>query len=328
MKVLITGGTGFLGSGIVRRLLERGDAVRVLARHRVEIPNAADVEFVQADIQDATKVAAACQGVDAVIHTAAREGIEPFRKPFYQTNVVGTLNVLEGCRAAGVSRLVATSSPSVIDAGKPIEGVDETYPYPKKHLSCYAASKRIAEEMVLKANSPDLMTCAIRPRLIWGPGDLQLIPRVIARAKKGKLRQIGDGTNMIDFTYIENAVDAHLLALDALRPGSPVPGSAYFISQGEPVNCWDWLNRVLEMVGLPPVKKRLSFKFAYWVGALSELYFFLGGRGREPILTRFLATQLAYSHWYNIDKARRELKYEPKVSTEEGVGKLRLWLNG
>ena len=328
MKVLVTGGTGFLGSHIVKRLLDRGDDVRFVARHRTASVEQTGVEFIKADICDSEKIASACRGVDAVIHTAAHEGVEPKRATFLKTNVFGTNSVLEGCRRGGVKYLIATSSPSVVDGGESLEGVDETCPYPKKTLSFYAKTKRIAEELVLGANSVSLRTCAIRPRLIWGPGDKQLIPRIIEKARKGQLCQIGSGDNLLDITYVENAADAHVLALDAIKTNPAVPGNAYFISQGEPVNCWNWLNKILGMVGIPSIKKQVSFKKAYRLGALFEAIYAVFRSGIEPPITRFLATQLAHSYWFNIDKARRDLKYVPRVSTEEGERRLKTWLNG
>lgn len=327
MRVLVTGGTGFLGSHIVKRLLDRGDDVRILARHRTEFVEQMDTEFIMADICDVEKVADACRDVDAVIHTAAHEGVELKYETFLKTNVHGTKSVVEGCRRAGVRYLIATSSPSVVDPGKSLEGADETCPYPKKSLSHYAKTKRIAEEIVLGANSLSLLTCAIRPRLIWGPGDKQLIPRIIEKSRKGHLYQIGDGDNLLDITYVENAADAHILALNALQVNPvAVQGNAYFISQGEPVNCWSWVNKILNMVGIPSVKKKLSFKKAYCLGAFFEGFYTIFRPSSEPPITRFLATQLSQSYWFNIDKARRDLKYCPKVSTEEGEQRLMLWL--
>ena len=327
MKVLVTGGTGFLGSHIVRRLLDRGDDVRVVARHRTEFVEQTGIDFTMADICDVEKIAVACRDVDAVIHTAAHEGAELKYETFLKTNVYGTKSVVEGCRRAGVRFLIATSSPSVVDPGESLEGVDETCPYPKKSLSYYAKTKRIAEEIVLRANSPSLLTCAIRPRLIWGPGDKQLIPRIIARARRGHLYQIGKGDNLLDITYVENAADAHLLALNALQANpAAVQGNAYFISQGEPVNCWSWVNKVLNMAGIPSVKKTLSFKKAYCLGALFEGVYAIFRPNAEPPITRFLATQLSQSYWFNIEKARRDLKYQPQVSTEEGEKRLMTWL--
>lgn len=327
IKVLVTGGTGFLGSHIALRLLERGDAVRILARRKTPFAENGSVEFVQGDVADFDTVRKACRGVDAVIHTAAKEGVEPNKRPFFQTNVQGTRNLLDACRAEGVPRFVFTSSPSAVDGGVPLEGADETLPYPCRSLSTYALTKRLAEEMVLGANSASFLTCAIRPRLIWGPGDRQLIPRVIEKARKGTLRQVGDGANLIDTTFIDNAAEAHLLALDALAPGSPVPGNAYFISQGEPVDCWEWINRILEMAGLPPVRKRLSFRCAYRFGALLEWGYALCCPNTEPPMTRFLATQLAQSYWFSIEKARRDLNYVPRVTLAEGAERLRAWLS-
>ena len=330
MKVLVTGGTGFLGLYIVERLLARGETVRILARHSTPEIERPEIEFCQGDIRDRGAVLAACRGMDVVIHTAALAGIELRYEPFYQTNVVGTQNILTGCRQGGVQRLIFTSSPSVVDEGKPLEGIDETFPYPKRQLSYYSKSKGLAERLVLQANGSPLetpyegvlRTCAIRPRLIWGPRDRQLIPRLVEKARKGELIRIGNGKNRLDMTYVENAADAHLQVMDALAADKPVAGNVYFISQGEPINCWEWIDRILVMVGFPPVKKRMSYRTAYGVGFVYEMIYRLFRISGEPPMTRFLATQLAQSYWFDVSKARRDFGYSPAVSTEEGIRRL------
>jgi nucleoside-diphosphate-sugar epimerase len=185
-----------------------------------------------------------------------------------------------------------------------------------------AASPR-AEQCVLAANgSGGLLTCALRPHLIWGPRDPHLVPRLVARARTGRLRRIGDGTNRIDTVYVENAATAHLQAADTLLPGSPVAGRAYFLSQGEPVNCWDWINQLLALAGLPPVDKATSPRTAWWLGALMELAWTLFPLRGEPPMTRFLAVQMSTSHFYDISRARRDFGYEPKIPTAEGMRRL------
>lgn len=330
MNVLVTGGTGFLGLYIVERLLARGESVRILARHSIREVERPEIDFFQGDVRNRQDVLAACREIDVVIHTAALTGIDPCYRPFYQTNVIGTKNVLAGCRKEGVRRLIFTSSPSVIDEGKPLEGVDETSPYPKRQLSYYAKTKGLAERLVLEADgspleSPHegvLRTCAIRPRLIWGPRDRQLIPRLVEKARKRGLVRIGDGKNRLDMTYVENAADAHLLVMDALASEKPVAGKAYFISQGEPINCWEWIDRILVMVGFPPVQKRISYRTAYWIGFAYEMIYRLFRIRGEPPLTRFLTTQLAQSYWFDLSAARRDFGYSPNVSTEEGIRRL------
>jgi nucleoside-diphosphate-sugar epimerase len=323
MRALVTGGGGFLGGTVVRFLRDRGDNVRSFSRQRYP---ALDVEQFQGDLADAAAVDRAVAGCDVVFHVAAKAGIWGPADEYYRTNVVGTDNVIAACRKHGVGRLVFTSSPSVVTTGRDIAGGDESLPYPKRYLAAYPRSKAEAERLVLHANAPDLATISLRPHIVWGPGDNHLIPRLIARARIGKLRQVGDGTNRVDVTYIDNAAAAHLLAADQLSPGSPIAGRAYFISQGEPVLVWPFINRILGLAGLPPVKRRVPLAAACVAGALIEATCHLFGRTDEPRLTRFLAVQLGTSHWFDISAARRDLGYEPAVSTEDGLRRLSEWI--
>jgi 2-alkyl-3-oxoalkanoate reductase len=327
VKALVTGAGGFLGRYLVEQLVSRGDSVRGLSRRAYDELDLLGVESVQADIRDARAVHAAVGGMDVVYHTAAVPGVWGSWELFHSINVQGTENVIAACQAAGVRKLVFTSSPSVTFSGRDQCGVDESEPYPRQWLCHYPHTKALAEQAILAANgSRGLLTCALRPHLIWGPRDPHLVPRLIARARRGRLRQVGDGTNMIDMVYVENAASAHLLAADALTDGSPVAGHAYFISQGEPVPCWDWINAILGLAGLPPVRRRISAAGAYRVGAVLEATYRLLRISHEPAMTRFLATQLATSHYFNIERARRDLRYQPFVSTGEGMGRLGAWL--
>ncbi|MBI5814820.1 MAG: NAD-dependent epimerase/dehydratase family protein [Nitrospinae bacterium] len=329
MKTLVTGGGGFLGRYIVEKLVARGDEVISLSRNHHPELDALGVRSVICGVEDREKVVAACEGVDAVFHVAAKVGVGGGWNDFYETNVNGTRNVIHACRKNGVKRLVFTSSPSVVFDGRPHEGIDETYPYPEKFLAHYPHTKSIAERDVLEANGQrGLLTCALRPHLVWGPRDTNLIPRLLKRSESGRLRIIGDGTNMIDTVYVENAADAHIAAVDKLSEGSPVCGSAYFITQGQPVNCWEWINRLLVKLGRPPVTKKVSFNTAYAAGAALEAVYYVLGINAEPPMTRFLAMQLAMSHYFSIDKARKELGYNPAVSAEEGLERLAEWMRG
>ncbi len=266
---------------------------------------------------------AACQGIDAVFHVGGMAGMSDPWKRFYEVNALGTRHIVEGCLAHGVGRLVYTSSPSVIFDGRSQEGIDESAPYPRRWLCHYAHSKALAEQHVLAANGKNgLLTCALRPHLIWGPRDRHLIPGLLERARNGRLWRIGDGRNLIDTVYVENAAAAHWLAADALRPGSAVAGRAYFISQGEPVNCWAWIDAILALAGLPPVDKSLSRRGAWTIGVAYEAaYWLLQCRG-EPPISRFLAAELATSHYFDISRARRDFGYEPKISIAEGMRRL------
>lgn len=328
MKVAVTGANGFLGREVVRQLRARGDQVIAVTRRP-------DPEFAQggvenrlADLRDAAKTAAALQGADAVIHTAAVAGIWGPWKHYYESNTLGTQNVLDACGAHQIPRLVFSSSPSVTFAADDQCNLAEDAPYASQWLCGYPRSKALAEQAVLAANEDDkLLTCALRPHLIWGPGDQHLIPRLIARARAGKLVQVGDGENLIDTIYIENAAEAHLLALDRLSPSSPVCGKAYFLSQGEPVNCWKWIGDILALVGLEPPKRKISFDVAWRAGALLETVHRLLPSSWEPRMTRFLAAQLAKSHYFDISAARRDFGYTPRISIEEGMRRLGAWLS-
>lgn len=319
MKTLVTGGGGFLGQYIVEQLLERGDEVQSLARGRYEPLDELGVTQFEGDIQDPSIVNRACAGADVVFHVAAIAGIWGPWETFYGINTQGTLNVIEACRQQGVGKLVYCSSPSVIFDAADQKGVDETVAYPTKWLCHYPHTKALGEQAVLKANSQELMTCALRPHLIWGPRDQHLIPRLIDRARSGKLRIVGDGTNLVDNVYVENAAQAHLQAADAMTSGSPVCGSAYFISQGAPVNCWDWINDILQRVGQKKVDRRISFRMAWGIGRLLEGVYGLFGWKEEPRMTRFLAAQLATSHYYRIDRAISDFGYKPLVGHEEAM---------
>jgi len=323
MHALVTGAGGFLGRYIVDRLVARGDKVRTFCRGDHPALNRPGVEALRGDVTDPAATIEACRGMDVVFHTAGVAGIWGPWRPYYEINTLGTRNVVQGCRVHRIARLIFTSSPSVVFDGNPQEGIDESAPYPRRWLCHYAHTKALAEQYVLAANGRDgLNTCALRPHLIWGPSDPHLRPRLVARARSGRLRQVGDGANLIDTVYVENAAEAHLLAADALAPGSPVAGRVYFITQGQPVNCWQWINRLLALDGLPPISRSVSLAAAWRCGALIEWTYRLLGIEREPPMTRFLASQLGTSHYFSIDRARRDFGYVPTVSTEEGLRRM------
>ena len=334
MRALVTGGGGFLGRFLVEQLVARGDTVRAFSRQRYPELDALRVESHTGDLQDAVAVARACEQIDVVFHAAAIPGIWGPWTLFHGVNTLGTRNVIEGCRRHGVKRLVFTSSPSVVFDGHDHVGGDESLPYAQRFLCHYPHSKALAEQAVLAANERHgLRTCALRPHLIWGPRDTQLIPRLIARARSGQLRRVGDGTNLVSMVHVENAAHAHLLAADALRrPDSPVAGQAYFINEPDPVNLWDWINKLLAEAGLPPVAKHISTRAATVVGGVLEAIYGTFGLRAEPRMTRFLAAQLSRSHWYRIDKARRDFGFAPLVSVAEGLRQLqpelRRWAAG
>jgi len=328
MKALVTGGGGFLGGAIVRLLRERGDCVVSLSRGSYPELERLGVEQVNGDLGDREAVVRAAAGCDIVFHVAAKAGIWGDYADFYRANVTGTENVIAACRENGITRLVHTSSPSVVFDGRDVEGGNESLPYPSRYEAHYPRTKAIAERIVLAADSTELATTALRPHLIWGPGDNHLVPRIIAKARAGRLRRIGSRPCLVDTVYVDNAARAHLQAADRLSAGSPPAGRAYFISNGEPIPLWEMVNRILAAAGLPAVERSVSPKVAYAAGVICEALWGALRLPGEPPVTRFVAHELATAHWFDIGAARRDLGYEPEISIDEGLIRLREWLSG
>ena len=318
MKILVTGGGGFVGGYVIERLLARGYAVRSIGRSSQPQLEAQGVEVVCGDLTDVAAVSAACEGVDAVFHVAARAGVWGSWESYYQPNVIGTRNVVAACQQQGVGRLIYTSTPSVVFTGQPIRGGDESLPYGKNWLCHYAHTKAIAEAEALAADSESLKIVALRPHLIFGPGDPHLLPRVIESVQAGRLKIIGDGKSRVDVSYVGNVADAHLDAFDALAAGTGA-GQAYFISQGESVELWPWVNSILEGLGHAPLTKRVPLPVAYAVGALCEGLWKVLGRRNEPPITRFVAVELAKDHYFDISAARRDLGYLANTPMAEAL---------
>jgi nucleoside-diphosphate-sugar epimerase len=323
-KILVTGGGGFLGKAIVKRLVERGDRVHSFSRGRYAAPDKLGVAQIQGDLADAEAVSAACEGAAVVFHTAAKAGIWGPREAFYRANVTGTENVIAACKQQGVARLIYTSSPSVVFDDGDMEGADESAPYPARFHAPYPETKAKAEQLVRAAASNTLATLCLRPHLIWGPEDPHILPGILARAKR--LKRVGDGTNRVDTIYIDNAAEAHLLADTALAANRDLSGRVYFISNDAPIPLWEMVDHFLVAGGLPKVQGSVSPKTAYRVGAVFEtLYRWLGIKS-EPPMTRWAARELATSHWFDISAAKRDLGYVPGISIEEGLARLRTWL--
>lgn len=325
MKVLVTGGGGFLGGAIVQALLDRGDEVRSLARG--EYPELAKLgaETVRGDIADAEAVASAAEGCDLVFHVAARVGAAGAYEDFHATNVVGTQNVIDACRAHGVSNLVYTSTPSVVFGQGDLEGVDESAPYADVYEAFYPQTKAEAERLVLSSNGEGLRTVSIRPHIVWGPGDTSLLPRLLERAPR--LRRITGPAKKTDVTFIEDAVRAHLLAATGLA-SSPekVSGKAYFVSTGEPIEIWTFINRVLEAAGRPGITKTAPASVALAAGWVFEKIHAMTGASGEPRLSRWIVRELTHSHWFDISAAGRDIGYTPSVTIDEGMRRLTQWV--
>ena len=319
MKVLVTGGGGFVGKNLVRRLLQNGEQVVSFGRQAQPELQREGAEVIRGDLRDFSGVSSAIRGCEVVYHTAALAGVWGTAKDYESINIDGTDNVIRACLENGVGRLVFTSSPSVIFDGHSHLMAEESKSYPEQWLCHYQRTKAIAEQRVLSAHRLGVLsTCSLRPHLIFGAGDPHLVPRLLDRARKGRLRQVGNGQNWVDMVHVQNVVDAHLLADQALRQGR-AGGQAYFITNGEPVQLWSWIRDLLQEFGLTLPHRRVSESLAYGIGAGLEGLYKMARLKSEPPMTRFVARQLATSHTYSIEKAKRELGYNPKISMQQGT---------
>jgi len=326
-KALVTGGGGFLGSNIVHMLLDKGLTVRTLQRSDNAELRTLGVKIIRGDISNQTTVINATEDCDVIFHVAAKAGVWGDYDDYYQCNVTGTKNIIEACQTHNIQKLIYTSSPSVVFTGNNEENINESTPYPDHFLTAYQKTKALAEQMVLEANSNTLATIALRPHLIWGPGDPHLVPRIIERARAGSLRLIGKKNNLVDSTYIENAALAHILAAEALAPNSDCAGKAYFISNNEPLPMAELINKILAAANLPAVTKTIPTQLAYTIGMIMEFGYKIFKLEDEPTMTRFVARQLSCAHWYDLTAAKDDFSYQAKVTIDEGMEKLKTSLN-
>lgn len=321
MTILVTGAGGFVGFRLVKVLSDFGFKVHTLQRGTYPELNLPNVTNFSGSLAEKKTVELALSGVDAIFHVASKIGMWGDYQEFYQTNVEGTKDLATKAHTRGIKYFIYTSTPSVIFDRGDILGADESLPYPKTHLNFYGETKRLAEEYILKMASSDFITAAIRPHLIYGPGDKQLIPKVVKAHRDGRLKIIGDGNNLVDVSYIDNVIDAHLkLLLQMLRDPRPVLGKAYFIGQKKPVKLWDFTNTLMVGIGLSPVTKKVPVGLAYGIGHLMEIIFTLFRIKKiEPPMTRFVALQLGKSHYFSHKNAMADFGHEEMVSTEEGL---------
>jgi nucleoside-diphosphate-sugar epimerase len=309
---------------VAEELLATGHDVRLLLRKPLKGPSGALGEAGTAigDLGDVESLRKAVKGTQAVMHCAARCGVWGPLPDYIETNVMGTSRLLEAARQEGLSYFVHASSFSVVHGKFSLEGVTESRPYSSDPTAPYAYSKTLSEREVLLANGPGFKTVALRPHLIWGPGDRHLLPRLVGLARKKRLFLFSGGPYRVDSLYIDNAAKAFHLALSKLIEGSPIGGQAYFIGQGEPEEIGVLVGKLLVAVGAPPVRWNMPVEVGSVVARVSEWLWDSFGLGGEPPLTKFTLSQLSTSHWPDISKARRELGYSPKVSVEEGLARL------
>ena len=322
MKTLVTGGGGFVGGALCRRLRDLGHEVTALGRRPNPALDAAGIRAVIHDLslpEAAVDLARLFTGVECVFHTAAHVKMWGPREAFVRGNITATNNVIAACRTAGVAKLVFTSSPSVVAADHDLRGIDESQPYPARYRALYPETKAAAERAVLAAHGGDLRTIALRPHLIFGPGDTNLVPTILKRARAGRLVQVGAGTNLVDLTFIDDCVSAHALAAVALDERPTAGGRAFFISQGTPVRLWEWIGRVLALHNAPPVRRRVSATTARLLATVAETAWKTCRLASDPPLTRFLAEEMSTDHYFNIGAARQELGYIPTCTVWEAT---------
>jgi 2-alkyl-3-oxoalkanoate reductase len=315
VKVLVTGGTSLLGARVARRLEDRGDDVTVFQRGSSD----ASWRQIRGDIRDDRAVGEAVRGVDAVVHLAAKVSVVGDWDEFESVNVGGSLSVLDAARAHGVGRVVHVSSPSVAHFGEPLVAPDAAPADPERAHGHYARSKAMAEKLALSAADDSLAVVAIRPHLVWGPGDTQLVGRIVERASIGRLVLIDGGTALIDTTYVDNAADALVAALDRV---DDVNGEAFVVSNGEPRTVAELLARMCRAAGVAPPSRSVPRALASGAGAVVERAWSATGRDGEPPMTRFLAEQLSTAHWFDQRRTQDRLQWVPVVSLAEGFDRL------
>lgn len=316
-KVIVSGISGFVGKALARKLKALGYEVVGISRRFCPDLESEGIKCISCDITSTNiQLINACAEADTFFHVAAKVDMWGKYKDFFRANVIGTRNMLELCRTSKINKFIFTSSPSVIANSKDLNSVDESIAYPRHYLAYYPLTKAIAEKEVLAANCTKLRTLALRPHLIWGPGDVNFVPTVLERARKGQLVRVGSGKNLVDLCFIDDCVNAHILAMHALDKNAESHGRAYFISQGEPVNLWDWIDRVLVLNGLEKIKKSVPKSMAWCLAYIFEIF---AGASKEPRFTRFLVSEMTTNHYFNINLAKQHLGYRPTLSIEQAM---------
>ncbi|MFV1999602.1 MAG: NAD-dependent epimerase/dehydratase family protein [Acidimicrobiia bacterium] len=315
MKILVTGATSLLGRTVVERLVARGDEVTVFQRH----PSGLDVSEVLGDIAHTDAVERAAVGVDGVVHLAARVGVTGTWNEFEKTNIMGTTNVIAAAQNAGATRFVHVSSPAVAHVGQSLVGADAGRADATSARGPYARSKAFAEHAALAAHASRMSVVVIRPHLVWGPGDTQLVGRIVERARQGRLAIVGTGASLIDSTYVDNAADALVAALDRAHD---VGGRVFVASNGQPRPVRELINRIVRAAGLLPPKIHVPYSVARGGGLVVEKVWDHQGRTDDPPMTSFLAEQLGTAHWFDQRETRTALGWTPAVTLEEGFARL------
>ena len=322
MKILVTGGGGFLGSSICRQLAQQKHQVIAFQRSPAQQLQAEGILVTQGDITDYRGLLTAAKDCEAIIHTAGKAGLWGDPADYHHINVDGTANVIAVCRERAIPNLVYTSSPSIVHSGSDISGADESLPIADHFFAPYPASKAEAEKMVAAANTTELKTTALRPHLIWGPGDPHILPRLAAKARGGTLALPGPD-KIIDTIFVENAALAHVKALEELKGAARCAGKAYFVTNNEPMAQGEIIRKLLSAIGIDVKIRPVPVALAKTAGSVCEFAWRTFGLKSEPPVTRFSVEQLATAHWFDTSAAERDFGYVPTISIEQGLNHLR-----
>lgn len=322
MKVLVTGGGGFLGSSICRQLAGLGHEIIAFQRRPAQHLAGHGVVSIEGDVSIERDLMDAADGCQAVVHTAGKASVWGDPAQFHRVNVTGTAHVLAACREHDIRFMVHTSSPSIVHSGGDISGADESLPIATEIAAPYPASKAEAERMVVAANSASLKTVALRPHLIWGPGDPHILPRLAAKVRNGKLSLPGPD-KLIDTIFVENAALAHVKALEELTGDHSCAGKAYFVTNNQPMPQGEIITRLLDAIGIQVSIRAIPVTLAMAVGSICETAWRMLHLPSEPPVTRFAIEQLATAHWFDTSAAQRDFSYSPAISIEEGLSRLR-----
>jgi nucleoside-diphosphate-sugar epimerase len=319
VKLLVTGASGYLGGAVAQELVRQGHDVRTLQRRPSGVVGAVDL---LGDVTDAARVRSALHGVEAVVHLAAKVSLAGASAEFDAVNVEGTRTLLTEAREAGVRRIVHISSPSVAHAGASLVGDGTGAADPERARGDYARTKAEGERLALAADAPGFAVVAVRPHLVWGPGDPQLVGRIVERARKRRLPLIGSGAALIDTTYIDNAVSAIVAALERAEV---VHGQAYVVTNGEPRAVAELLTGICLACAAPAPTWSVPAPVARGAGSVVEAVWRIRPGRDEPPMTRFLAEQLSTAHWFDQRRVREDLRWSPSVTIDEGLARLAAW---
>lgn len=324
MRMLVTGGTGFVGRKLAHRLLGSGHEVFAMGRNEIvgKRLEQAGITFLKIDLSDEAAVIAACEKIDYVFHCGAFSSPWGEYEQFYKSNVLGTMHVIQGCKIHGVKRLIHVSTPSIYFQYDDRIDVKEDDPLPEHFANHYAETKYLAEKEIDKAYREGLPVITIRPRAIFGPGDTAIIPRLIKVNEEKFIPLIHEGKARLDLTYVENVVDALLLCMNS--PEETL-GEKYNISNGEQVQLKEILETLFQTLDMPLRYKKVPYGVAFRLAELLEWVSRTFQNNKEPLLTKYTVSVISKTQTLNIEKAKKELGYEPKISVNEGIELYAKW---